>query len=743
MDKIVVLLIGAQGSGKTTYCTEHLSDYLRISQDDQGVSRHLELYQEALERDEPRIVIDRINASKFQRARYLNPARERGYHTRIIWLNVDREKCLRRCKEREHHPTLRPTDAEKAIANFFRGLQLPSRMEADELQIIGPAPSFVPIRDLTAEIGDRRYLIVGDVHGCSDELLELLQKVDFDPDDDVLISVGDIIDRGPRIKDTVTYLRSLPRFHMVLGNHEDKFRRYLHGSDVKLNGGLQETIDSFDDTFPDDLRDWLDALPRIIKTPSGFVVHAGFDPEMTPEEQRPQDCIYMRYYGGRTYFDEINGQLWYELWPKDQPRVFFGHIPTDDGPFEDHVVSLDGGCVFGGELRLFDSRDQQIHTVQARDAYAISTSTKAASLSAIQEIQRREEYVQDGLLRSDRSDDGSLVIYTYTDVCTFRNAWDEITLNARGHIFNLHTGECVASPFPKFFNLDENNLSGADQFDWDQPYEIFEKMDGWLGVLYRHDGEFHMATRGSFHSPGARSATNQLQQHDLSCLPDEVTLCFELIAPEQRIILDYGEKRDLVILAAFNRFTGEEYPRAQVEEWATKTGLSIVPMQAHMSLEELLRSKKELEHHEGFVIRFHDGRRVKVKTEWYMDLARKLTKLSPISVWEALHRGKLPEPFLVDLPEELLPLAERYKETLESQYAQVLESILSLVEPLRQEHGEDRRSLALALEKRKEELGYRRNAVFLVFDGKESKLDSLIKRIIRPDGNQFVENIHS
>src|SRR5262249_12861239 len=159
----------------------------------------------------------------------------------------------------------------------------------------------------------------------------------------------------------------------------------------------------------------------------------------------------------------------------------------------------------------------------------------------------------------------------------------DLTRNSRGHVFDLQTGECVAWPFPKFFNLGENQESLPDKFPWDQPYEIYEKMDGWLGLLYRHEGKFKVASRGSFHSTGATWATEFLQGYDLSSLPNEVTLCFEIIHPEHQIILNYRGQRTLVVLAAFNRFTGEEYPRAVVAEWARRIGLPLVPLLAPMA----------------------------------------------------------------------------------------------------------------------------------------------------------------
>jgi RNA ligase len=355
-------------------------------------------------------------------------------------------------------------------------------------------------------------------------------------------------------------------------------------------------------------------------------------------------------------------------------------------------------------------------------------------------LRRREHNCRQGLLRSDRTGDGRLAVYTYTDKCVFDRAWDDITLNSRGHIFDLETGECVAWAFPKFFNLGENPEVLPHVLPWNRPYEVTEKMDGWLGVLYRHEGIYKVATRGSFTSEGATWATARIQDYNLTGLPDDVTLCFEIITPEQRIILDYGLERRLVILGAFDRHSGTEYPHSRVEQWSRTMGLPMVPLLPHLSLEDLLDRQKELEHFEGFVIRFYDDRRVKMKTRWYLNIARILTHLSPISVWEVLENGKIPIEFLVQIPEELRPLAEGYKNTIETQYARVMRDIEQTTRPLIERFGSDRRQLALEMNKRKKELGHRLNAAFLILDGKLGKLDKLVKRLIYPKGNEFVSD---
>ena len=126
MSKVVVLLVGPQGSGKSTYCREQLPGYVRISQDEQGRQGHFLIFEQAIREGVPYLVIDRINGLKSQRKRYLDVARQNGYLTRIVWLNVDRNLCLKRCRERLDHPTFRPEDAEKAIQLYFNSFQIPS-----------------------------------------------------------------------------------------------------------------------------------------------------------------------------------------------------------------------------------------------------------------------------------------------------------------------------------------------------------------------------------------------------------------------------------------------------------------------------------------------------------------------------------------------------------------------------------------------------------------------------------------
>ena len=733
--KILVMMVGAQGSGKTHYCENNLKGYFRVSQDDQGRKEHLLVFNDAIERGEPLIVVDRINAERVQRGRYLVPAKKAGYRTKIVWLTTEKDECLKRCRSRRNHPTLAADDAEKAINMYFSRLQAPSRREADELEVIGPAPYYVRIKDIREEIGDRHYVVVGDIHGCLDELKELLDLVKFDPVNDVLVSVGDIIDRGPKIKETVEFLQALPRFYSVMGNHEEKMLRLFRGTPVKVANGLQMTIDSFGGKVPDSVADWVRSWPLILQVPDGYVVHGGFDPLMSPTEQNKADCIYMRYFGGENYFDSLGGTMWYKLWPSDAPRVFFGHDPHPAGPNYNNICHLDGGCVFGDYLKAWSSRDKIVYYVNAKQKYS-THGIEAALSNPNEEVKRREVLMNAGLLRGDRTDDGALAVYTYTDNCVFSRAWDNITLNSRGHVFNLASGECVARSMKKFFNLGENMEVMFDNLPWNQPYEVFEKLDGWLGNLYRHQGKMWVSSRGSFHSDGAKWASEFIQTRDLSFLPDDVTLVFEIITPEQKIILDYKGEKTLYVLAAFNRHTGEEYPRSKVEEWARLAPLPIVQKYESLKIEDCLRISKEVEGKEGFVIRFHDGRRVKVKTEWYCRIAKIMANLTPISMWECMKDGKIPGERMREIPEELRPLAEQYKERIEAQFSSLKDDVFSRLKPLLEANKDSGNRKAFALEAAKMPSLTRRCA-FLLLDKKS--IDQVIMDEIYPKGNNWVD----
>jgi len=340
-------------------------------------------------------------------------------------------------------------------------------------------------------------------------------------------------------------------------------------------------------------------------------------------------------------------------------------------------------------------------------------------------IEARDKLVEDGLLRCDDLDD--LRVYSYTDGC---KTWDNITLNSRGIILNRKTGEVVSQPFPKFFNMNQRHDTQECNLPWKDGFRIFKKEDGWLGILYRVNGEHRIATRGSFRSDGAVWATAWLKRYDLSTLPDEVTLLFEIICPITHIVVNYGDRRDLVLLAAYNRHTGEEYSWGQVREWNKEFGFTLIDSYDQNWLGYCRGQIKTAsgDKLEGFVIRFNNGLRVKIKCEDYFRRHAMLMHLTLLGIWKEMVNGEVPA-FLWDIVDV------DYHETL-TDLASNLEGKYELTKCEIQEYFDlikyipDRARFANTVANMKH-----RAAMFMLYDGHWDRLDRYIMKKIRPKNN--------
>ncbi len=134
----------------------------------------------------------------------------------------------------------------------------------------------------------------------------------------------------------------------------------------------------------------------------------------------------------------------------------------------------------------------------------------------------REREVQ-GLITCRSHPTHDLLIWNYTPQCQFQQAWDEITMQSRG-LITTSTGTIVARPFKKFFNLEEQQESLPDE-----PFEVYEKYDGSLGIVFFYGDRWQIATRGSFESEQAKEGKKILDTLDTSTLDKEYTYLFEII----------------------------------------------------------------------------------------------------------------------------------------------------------------------------------------------------------------------
>lgn len=243
-----------------------------------------------------------------------------------------------------------------------------------------------------------------------------------------------------------------------------------------------------------------------------------------------------------------------------------------------------------------------------------------------------------------------LLIFNYTTMAQYAERWNFFERVSRGLIINHQTGEIVARAFDKFFNWGEGGRASSAPI-----VTITEKVDGSLGVLYRHKGKYHIATRGTLDSVQGIWATTFLRAHyDLSDLADELTLMFEIIYPENRIVLDYGERQDLVLIGARNRFTGDYLSFPRVETLGIRYGFSLPKVYQFADIPALIANTHALDSsEEGYVVEFADGQRFKFKSLRYLELQRLLMSLTFKNVLKAVQSGTI-EGILSMIPDEFL-----------------------------------------------------------------------------------------
>lgn len=245
---------------------------------------------------------------------------------------------------------------------------------------------------------------------------------------------------------------------------------------------------------------------------------------------------------------------------------------------------------------------------------------------------------------------GDLRIFNYTARATFGDDWNYFEIVSRGLILNAITGEIVARPFDKFFNW------GQDERYTDSPIKaVTQKLDGSLGILYRDGENYRIATRGSFDSEQAIWATEFLQQYDLTELSYGLTFLFEIIYPENRIVIDYQGKEDLVLLGIRNRFRGEYYSWEEVVTVGRKYGFSLPKTYYFFNTpEQLIEGAKILKgNEEGWVVEFEDGQRFKFKGVEYFRLHRLIHQLTFKNTLQSVVDGTYNE-LLEKVPDEFL-----------------------------------------------------------------------------------------
>ncbi len=280
------------------------------------------------------------------------------------------------------------------------------------------------------------------------------------------------------------------------------------------------------------------------------------------------------------------------------------------------------------------------------------------------------KYFEDGLVHKQVHPTLPLTIWNYSEDVQYNEKWDEITLISRGLVTD-DKGDIVARPFRKFFNLSENKHTPTTDF------EVYSKMDGSLGILFNYNGEWIMATRGSFTSDQSVKGFEMLQKYGYKKLKTEYTYLFEIIYSNNRIVVQYPFE-DVVLLGIIETKTGREVDLyngdedMRIRNMINNLGFRVVEkydgISDYTTLSSMIKDDEE-----GFVVRFSNGDRVKIKGQEYLRLHKIMTNVSTTAVWEMLSNGGSVDEILKDVPDEFYKKIKMYEKTLRYNYFQISE----------------------------------------------------------------------
>ncbi|MFE9777955.1 polynucleotide kinase-phosphatase [Streptomyces sp. NPDC005775] len=405
-DLSLVVLIGASGSGKSTFARKHFkpteiisSDFCRglvaDDENDQSASRDAfdVLHYIAGKRlAAGRLtVVDATSVQPESRRQLVQLAREHDVLPIAIVLDLPEEVCLARNADRPDRAGM-PRHViqrhRRELRRSLRGLEregfrkvhiLRSEEDAEHAEVV-----------LERRYNDLRHLagpfdIIGDIHGCSSELETLLGKLGYvngsHPEGRTAVFVGDLVDRGPDSPGVLRRVMSMVSDGNALcvpGNHENKLGRYLKGRKVQRTHGLAETIeqlereDTRDPEFRERVRQFIDGLVSHYVLDDGKLVvcHAGL-----PEKYHGRTSGRVRshaLYGDTTgETDEFGLPVRYP-WAEDyrgRATVVYGHTPVPTTSWINNTICLDTGAVFGGRMTALRWPERELVDVPAEQVW--------------------------------------------------------------------------------------------------------------------------------------------------------------------------------------------------------------------------------------------------------------------------------------------------------------------------------------------------------------------------------------
>lgn len=212
-----------------------------------------------------------------------------------------------------------------------------------------------------------RRLVIGDIHGCDDELRALLDKAALDPSDEI-IAIGDVVDRGPSSPAVLAFFQTHTYARSIQGNHERKHIRSFRG---EIPPALSQRItrEQLGADYPAAVA-FMATFPLYLELPEALLVHGFWEPGVPLTAQR--ETVIAGTLSGEKYLTERYGRPWYELYDGAKPLIVGHHDYLHNGQplvYRERVFGIDTGCCYGGALTALVLPDFRVVSVPSRANY--------------------------------------------------------------------------------------------------------------------------------------------------------------------------------------------------------------------------------------------------------------------------------------------------------------------------------------------------------------------------------------
>lgn len=402
----LVLLMGPSGAGKSTFARKHFrpseilsSDYCRylISDDENNQAATKDAFEVLRFIAAKRLaagkltVIDATNVQPEARKPLVDLAREYHVLPAAIVLNLSEQMCASRNLARPdrnfggHVIRNQSQELRRSIRGLaregFRHIHVLETPEQIDTAVIERQPLWN-----NRKFDHGPFDIIGDVHGCFDELIELLDQMGYAVTDEAVtppegrkaVFVGDLVDRGPKIVPVLRLVMSMVKAGTALcvpGNHDMKLARKLSGKNVQVTHGLEDTLRALDAETPEfrsAVRSFLESLVSHYVLDDGklVVAHAGMKEEMQGRgSAKVRDFALYGETTGETDEFGLPVRLNWAAEYRGQAMVVYGHTPVPEPEWLNRTVNIDTGCVFGGHLTALRYPERELVSVPAKNTY--------------------------------------------------------------------------------------------------------------------------------------------------------------------------------------------------------------------------------------------------------------------------------------------------------------------------------------------------------------------------------------